>query len=47
MTIRKELIDELLDEYPDPKDVLAEGGLLKQLVNSPKGGQILNRRVEF
>ena len=31
MTIRRELIDELLKEYPNPQDVLAEDGLLKQL----------------
>src|SRR5436305_10236282 len=31
MTIRRELIDELLKEYPHPQDVLAEDGLLKQL----------------
>src|SRR5579871_44206 len=31
MNIRRELIDELLKEYPDPRDILAENGLLKQL----------------
>jgi hypothetical protein len=31
MSIRRELIDELLKEYPNPQDVLAEDGLLKQL----------------
>ncbi len=31
MTIRRELIDELLKECPDPKELLAEGGFLKQL----------------
>jgi hypothetical protein len=28
MTIRRELIDELLKEYQRPQDVLGEGGLL-------------------
>jgi len=31
MSIRRELIDELLKGYPNPQDVLAEDGLLKQL----------------
>jgi transposase-like protein len=31
MSIRRELIDELLKDYPNPQDVLAEDGLLKQL----------------
>src|SRR5437764_13403780 len=31
MTIRRELIDELLKDYPNAQDVLAEDGLLKQL----------------
>lgn len=31
MTIRRELIDELLKDYPHPQDILAEDGLLKQL----------------
>ncbi len=34
MTIRRELIDELLKEYPNPQDVLAEDGLLKQLTKA-------------
>src|ERR1051326_2220157 len=34
MTIRRELIDELLKEYPHPQDVLAEDGLLKQLTKA-------------
>ena len=34
MTIRRELIDELLKEYPTPQDVLAEDGLLKQLTKA-------------
>ena len=34
MTIRRELIDELLQEYPTPQDVLAEDGLLKQLTKA-------------
>jgi putative transposase len=34
MPIRRELIDELLKDYPDPQDVLAEDGLLKQLTKA-------------
>lgn len=34
MTIRKEILDELLKDYTDPKDILAEGGLLKQLTKA-------------
>src|SRR5215471_18945489 len=34
MTIRRELIDELLKEYPNPQDVVAEDGLLKQLTKA-------------
>jgi putative transposase len=34
MTIRPELIDELLKECPDPREVLAEGGLIKQLTKA-------------
>src|SRR5947209_13205096 len=34
MTIRRELIAELLKEYPNPEDVLAEDGLLKQLTKA-------------
>ncbi len=34
MTIRRELIDELLKEYETPKDILGEDGLLKQLTKA-------------
>src|ERR1700730_6046292 len=34
MTIRPELIDELLNECADPREVLAEGGLIKQLTKA-------------
>jgi putative transposase len=34
MTIRKELIDELLKEYTNPRDILGEGGLLKQFTKA-------------
>ncbi len=34
MTIRRELIDELLKEYETPQDVLGEGGLLKELTKA-------------
>jgi putative transposase len=34
MTIRPELIDELLKECADPREVLAEDGLIKQLTKA-------------
>jgi len=34
MTIRRELIDELLQEYETPQDILGEGGLLKALTKA-------------
>src|SRR5215469_15702365 len=34
MTIRRELLDELLKEYQDPADILGEGGLLKELTKA-------------
>jgi transposase-like protein len=34
MTIRKESIDELLQGCPNPKEILAEGGLLKRLTKA-------------
>jgi hypothetical protein len=34
MSIRRELIDELLADYPNPQDILGEGGLLKQLTKA-------------
>ena len=34
MTIRPELIDELLKECADPKELLAEGGFLRQLTSA-------------
>src|SRR5437660_1012626 len=34
MSIRRELIDELLKDSPNPQDVLAEDGLLKQLMKA-------------
>src|SRR5215472_17498572 len=34
MPIRRELIDELLKDYSDPQDILAEDGLLKQLTKA-------------
>ena len=34
MTIRRELIDELLKEYETPQVVLGEGGLLKELTKA-------------
>ncbi len=34
MTIRRELIDELLQEYESPQEILGEGGLLKGLTKA-------------
>ncbi len=34
MTIRRELIDELLKDYEHPQDILGEGGLLKELTKA-------------
>ena len=34
MPIRRELVDELLKDYPNPQDILAEDGLLKQLTKA-------------
>ena len=34
MTIRRELLDELLKDYETPRDVLGEGGLLKELTKA-------------
>ncbi|HEY7348783.1 MAG TPA: IS256 family transposase [Ktedonobacterales bacterium] len=34
MPIRRELIDELLQDYPNPQGILAEDGLLKQLTKA-------------
>jgi transposase-like protein len=41
MTIRRDLIDELLKECANPKELLAEGGLLKQLT-----GALIERCLE-
>lgn len=34
MTIRRELLDELLKDYQTPQDILGEGGLLKELTKA-------------
>src|SRR5215472_16263593 len=34
MTMRRELIDELLAEYPNRQDIFGEGGLLKHLTKA-------------
>src|SRR5438067_299597 len=34
MTIRRELIDELLQDYETPQEILGEGGLLKELTKA-------------
>jgi len=31
MTLRKEILDELIRDYKNPEDLLGENGLLKQL----------------
>jgi putative transposase len=41
MPIRRELIDELLQDSPNPQDILAEGGLLNQLTKA-----VIERRLE-
>lgn len=37
MTIRKEILDELIRDYKNPEDLLGEHGLLKQLTKSTFG----------
>jgi hypothetical protein len=34
MTIRRELLDELLKDYKTPQDILGEGSLLKELTKA-------------
>jgi hypothetical protein len=34
MTIRKEVLDELIKDYKNPEDLLGENGLLKQLTKT-------------
>ena len=34
MAIRTELLDELLKDYKNPEDLLAEGGILKELTKA-------------
>jgi len=34
MTIRKEVLDELLKEYKTPPDLFGEGGIIKQLTTA-------------
>ncbi|MDT8317130.1 MAG: transposase, partial [bacterium] len=41
MTIRKELLDELLENYEKPEDLLGKGGILKQLTKA-----LLERSLE-
>jgi transposase-like protein len=40
MTIRPELIDELLQDGSDPQEILAEGGLIKQLTKAIIEGRL-------
>ncbi len=41
MTIREELLDQLIKDYQNPEDLLGENGLLKQLTK-----QLLERAME-
>ena len=41
MTIKKEILDELIKDYRNPEDLLGENGLLKQLTK-----QLLERPME-
>ncbi len=34
MTIRKEILDELIRDYKNPEDLLGENGILKQLTKA-------------
>lgn len=34
MTFRSELLDELLNRYKNPEDLLGEGGILKQMTQN-------------
>ncbi|MGA3052533.1 MAG: IS256 family transposase, partial [Chitinispirillaceae bacterium] len=34
MTIRNELVDELIKDYKKPEDILGENGILKQLTKA-------------
>jgi transposase-like protein len=41
MTIKKEILDELIKDYKNPEDLLGENGLLKQLTK-----QLLERAMQ-
>lgn len=41
MTIKKEILDELIKDYHNPEDLLGENGLLKQLTK-----QLLERAMQ-
>ena len=41
MTIRKELLDELIKDYKNPEDLIGENGILKQLTKA-----LLERAME-
>jgi len=41
MTIKKEILDELLKDYSNPEDLLGESGIIKQLTKA-----LLERALE-
>jgi hypothetical protein len=41
MTIRPEILDELLKNYAKPEDLTGEGGILKQLTKALVEGRLL------
>jgi putative transposase len=41
MTVKKEILDELIKDYRNPEDLLGENGLLKQLTK-----QLLERAMQ-
>lgn len=46
MTIRTELLDELLKEYKKPEDLIGEGGILKEL-SKALVERCLNAEIEY
>jgi hypothetical protein len=46
MNIRKELLDELLQECKTPPDLFGEGGILKQLTTAFGGTSLRSRIID-
>lgn len=46
MTIRTELLDELLKEYKKPEDLMGEGGILKELTKA-RVERCLNAEIDY